>query len=67
MMISQVYGRKMKMKIMITGAKGQLGVYCTRVLGETHEVLGVDIDEVDITKLPDIELLVQQFLLIHYR
>lgn len=49
------------MKIMITGDKGQLGADCTRVLGETHEVLGVDIDEVDITKLPDIELLVQQF------
>jgi len=49
------------MKIMITGAKGQLGFDCTKVLGEIHEVMGVDIDEVDITKLPDIELLVQQF------
>ncbi len=49
------------MKIMITGDKGQLGADCTRVIGDTHEVLGVDIDEVDITKLPDIELLVQQF------
>jgi dTDP-4-dehydrorhamnose reductase len=49
------------MKIMITGDKGQLGTDCTKVLGETHEVLGVDIDEVDITKLPDIESLVQQF------
>ena len=45
------------MKIMITGDKGQLGADCTKVLGETHEVLGVDIDEVDITKLPDIKLL----------
>jgi dTDP-4-dehydrorhamnose reductase len=49
------------MKIMITGAKGQLGTDCTKVLGETHEVMGVDIDKVDITKLPDIELLVKQF------
>ena len=49
------------MKIMITGDKGQLGTDCTKVLGETHEVLGFDIDEVDITKLPDIESLVQQF------
>jgi dTDP-4-dehydrorhamnose reductase len=49
------------MKIMITGDKGQLGTDCTKVLGETHEVLGVDIDEVDITKLTDIESLVQQF------
>jgi len=49
------------MKIMITGDKGQLGTDCTKVLGKTHEVLGVDIDEVDITKLPDIESLFQQF------
>ena len=49
------------MKIMITGDKGQLGADCTNVLGKTHEVLGVDIDEVDIAKLSDIELLVQQF------
>ena len=49
------------MKIMITGDKGQLGADCTKVLGETHEILGVDIDEVDITKLSDIESLVQQF------
>ncbi|MBW2603306.1 MAG: dTDP-4-dehydrorhamnose reductase [Deltaproteobacteria bacterium] len=49
------------MRIMITGDKGQLGSDCTRVLGKTHDVLGVDIDEVDITKLQDIESLVQQF------
>ena len=49
------------MRIMITGDKGQLGADCTEVLGKTHEILGVDIDEVDITKLPDIELLVQKF------
>ncbi|MBW2407122.1 MAG: dTDP-4-dehydrorhamnose reductase [Deltaproteobacteria bacterium] len=49
------------MKIMITGDKGQLGADCTRVLGEAHDVFGVDIDEVDIAKLPDIEWLVQQF------
>ncbi len=49
------------MKIMITGDKGQLGTDCTKVLGKTHEILGVDIDEVDITQLPDIESLVQQF------
>ncbi len=49
------------MKIMITGDKGQLGADCTRVLGDAHDVFGVDIDEVDIAKLPDIEWLVQQF------
>ena len=46
---------------MITGDKGQLGADCKKVFGETHEVLGVDLDEVDITKLTEIELLVQQF------
>ena len=49
------------MKILITGDKGQLGADCTKVLGKTHEILGVDIDKVDIAKLPDIDLLVQQF------
>jgi len=49
------------MKIMITGDKGQLGADCRRVLGRDHEVLGVDVDEVDIAKLTDIEPLVQKY------
>jgi dTDP-4-dehydrorhamnose reductase len=51
----------MKMKIMITGVKGQLGADSAIVLSKTHEVLRVDIDEVDITKFQDVEVLVQQF------
>jgi len=47
---------------MITGDKGQLGSDCTNVLKETHEILGIDIDEVDITILPDVEALVRQFV-----
>ena len=49
------------MKIIITGNKGQLGTDCTIVLSKTHEVLGVDIDDVDITKIQDVEAMVQQF------
>jgi dTDP-4-dehydrorhamnose reductase len=49
------------MRIMITGDKGQLGADCTKVLSQTHEVLGVDIDQVDIAIWPDIESLVQKF------
>ena len=47
------------MKIIITGNKGQLGADCAIVLSKIHEVLGVDIDEVDITKFQDVEDLVQ--------
>ena len=50
------------MKIIITGSKGQLGTDCAIVLSNSHEVLGVDIDEVDITKFRDVEALIQQFV-----
>jgi dTDP-4-dehydrorhamnose reductase len=50
------------MKIIITGSKGQLGTDCAIVLSKSHEVLGVDIDEVDITKFQDVEALIQQFV-----
>jgi dTDP-4-dehydrorhamnose reductase len=49
------------MRIMITGDNGQLGADCTQVLCKTHDVLGADIDEVDIAKLSDVESLVQKF------
>jgi dTDP-4-dehydrorhamnose reductase len=50
------------MKIIITGNKGQLGSDSAIVLSKTHEVLGVGIDDVDITKFQDVEALVQQFV-----
>jgi dTDP-4-dehydrorhamnose reductase len=50
------------MKVLIAGGKGQLGLDCVRVFRETHEVLSVDIDEVDITVLADLEALVQKFM-----
>ena len=49
------------MKIIITGNKGQLGADCAIVLSSIHEVLGVDIDEVDITKFHDVDALIRQF------
>lgn len=49
------------MKILITGDKGQLGTDCANVLSKTHEIMGVDIDDVDITKLPEVEALFREF------
>jgi dTDP-4-dehydrorhamnose reductase len=49
------------MKIMITGAKGQLGADCVRVLNETHEVMSIDLEELDITRLSDVEAMVKDF------
>jgi dTDP-4-dehydrorhamnose reductase len=50
------------MKILVTGGKGQLGMDCVQVLRESHEVLAIDIDELDITRLADLEALVQKFM-----
>lgn len=49
------------MKIMITGGKGQLGTDCVRVFSEAHEVISIDLDEADITKLSEVEILFQTF------
>lgn len=37
------------MGILVTGAKGQLGVELLEILGLTHEVIGLDLPELDIT------------------
>ncbi len=49
------------MKIMITGARGQLGADCVRVFNETHEVMPIDLEELDITRLSDVETMVKDF------
>ncbi|MBW2239024.1 MAG: sugar nucleotide-binding protein, partial [Deltaproteobacteria bacterium] len=49
------------MKIMITGNKGQLGSDSEIVLGSDHEILGIDLDELDITDLSDVQRVVQKF------
>ena len=50
------------MKILIAGGKGQLGTDCVRVFRETNDVLAIDLDELDITKLSGVESLVQRFV-----
>jgi len=50
------------MKILVAGGKGQLGTDCVRVFRETHEVLAIDLDELDITRLADLEALVKKFM-----
>jgi len=50
------------MKILVTGGKGQLGTDCVRLFRKTHEVLAIDLDEVDITRRSDLEALVQKFM-----
>ena len=47
------------MKIMITGARGQLGSDCVRVLNKTHEVVAVNPEELDITRLSDVETMIK--------
>lgn len=37
------------MRILVTGAKGQLGVELLEILGLAHEVIGLDLPELDIT------------------
>lgn len=43
------------MKIVILGGKGQLGSDCTKVLKEIHDVMSVDLDELDITDISQVE------------
>jgi dTDP-4-dehydrorhamnose reductase len=47
---------------LVTGGKGQLGTDCVRVFRKTHEVLAIDLDELDITRRDDLEALVQKFM-----
>ena len=47
------------MKILIVGGKGQLGMDCASVFRIAHDVVSVDLEDVDITRLPEVETLVQ--------
>ena len=49
------------MKILITGGKGQLGMDCAYVFSKAHEVVSVDLDEVDIAQLSEIDKLVRAY------
>lgn len=49
------------MKIMVCGGKGQLGSDVARILDETHTVLSIDLDELDITCDSDFERAALEF------
>ena len=49
------------MKILICGSDGQLGSDCTNVLKPTHEVLPVDLENLDITDPSEVETMAQEF------
>jgi dTDP-4-dehydrorhamnose reductase len=49
------------MRILLCGSDGQLGSDCTDVLKPTHEVLPVDLEELDITDAADVETMVRQY------
>ncbi len=50
------------MKILLCGSDGQLGSDCTNVLQPTHEVLAVDLEDLDITNPTDVETMVRKFI-----
>jgi len=49
------------MKIVILGGKGQLGSDCTKVLNDIHDVMSVDLDELDITDASQVEAAAENF------
>ncbi len=49
------------MKILITGGKGQLGSDCAQVLADRHDILAIDLDELDITEPSDVKNTIQRF------
>ena len=50
------------MKIMITGARGQLGADCNRVLSKGHEVMAAARNELDITNASSVDTRVKNFM-----
>jgi dTDP-4-dehydrorhamnose reductase len=49
------------MKILILGARGQLGNDCNLVFGSDHEILAADLPETDITNQKQVDLLFDDF------
>ncbi len=50
------------MKIMITGARGQLGTDCDLILRRRHEVMALAKDDMDITNVSDVDARIKHFL-----
>jgi len=49
------------MKILLTGAKGQLGKDCQQVLQASHTLRSIDLDELDITDSRAVDTMVHDF------
>jgi len=47
------------MRILVAGAKGRLGSTLVELLGKTHDVSGIDLDELDITNFTAVEQEIQ--------
>jgi dTDP-4-dehydrorhamnose reductase len=45
-------------KVMITGAKGQLGNDCAHIFGKTNQIIAVDLEELDITRAAEVDTFV---------
>ncbi|UCF78957.1 MAG: dTDP-4-dehydrorhamnose reductase [Candidatus Eiseniibacteriota bacterium] len=48
------------MKVLVTGARGMLGTDVCEVLSQKHDVTGVDIEEAEISSLPETRALVKR-------
>ena len=51
---------RIKVKIVVTGAKGMLGVDLCRVLSRNNEVTGLDLGEMDVTKKEEVMSILPQ-------
>lgn len=49
------------MKILVTGSKGQLGSKFINLLGEKENILGIDIQELDLTQSEEVHSFVKSF------
>ena len=49
------------MKILIVGADGQLGTDCRKTMASTHELLGLDVPDMDITDMASVDKVVAGF------
>ncbi len=50
------------MRIMVMGGKGQLGSDCTQILKQKHNVISLDLEDIDIALFADVEKKVAAFL-----
>ncbi|MEE8431269.1 MAG: dTDP-4-dehydrorhamnose reductase [Candidatus Desulfatibia sp.] len=50
------------MRIMVMGGKGQLGSDCTQILEQKHNVISLDLEDIDVAIFADVEKKVADFL-----